>query len=365
MPNNVKETIVIVDDIPENLSLLDGVLNQHYKIKAANRGEIALKIIAMEKPSLVLLDIMMPGMDGYEVCKQLKSNPDTASIPIIFITAKDKVDDEAYGLSLGAVDYILKPISTAILLARVKTHLALKNQANHLENLVLERTQALEKSNRSLELAKLTIENSRHEIITRLGRAAEFKDNETGLHVIRVSHYSRLLAEQLNNDSDYLEMIFDAAAMHDIGKIGIPDSILLKPGKLTDNEFAMMKTHAQIGADIIEPNQIGVLDLAYTIALTHHEKYNGQGYPQKLKGEDIPLEGRIVAIADVFDALTTLRPYKKPWSVDKAIQFLMDESGQHFDAKLVNIFISILPKIIEIKHQYAEKTEQLIDLEQI
>ncbi len=350
----VKETIVIVDDTPENLALLNGILKPSYKIKAANRGETALKIIAMEKPSLILLDIMMPGMDGYEVCKRLKDNPDTQHIPIIFVTAKGQIDDEAYGLSLGAVDYIHKPINTSILRARVKTHLALHNQACHLEQLVCDRTVDLEKSKQKLELAMLTIENSRDEVIKRLGRAAEFKDNETGFHVHRVSLYTRLLAQQFNDDEEYLDMLHDAAAMHDIGKIGIPDAILLKRGPLTKEEFDEMKTHAQIGADIIEPNQAGVLGLAYTVALTHHEKYDGSGYPMGLKAEKIPLEGRIVAITDVFDALTSERPYKKAWPIEAAIQLLKEESGKHFDSRLIAKFIDVLPQIIKIKEQYAE-----------
>lgn len=350
----MKETIVIIDDIPQNLALLDNILKPLYKIRAATNGKTALKIIEMERPSLILLDIMMPGMDGYEVCRRLKDNPETRNIPVIFVTAKGQTDDETFGLSLGAVDYIHKPVNVSILQARVKMHLALKNQALHLENLVSERTFELEKSKQKLELAKLTIEHSRHEIINRLGRAAEFKDNETGLHVIRVSHYSRLLAEYINSDNDYLDLLFDAAAMHDIGKIGIADSILLKPGTLTQDEFEIMKTHVQIGADIIEPNQPGVLGLAYNVVLSHHEKFNGSGYPKGLKGEEIPIEGKIVAIADVFDALTSERPYKKAWSVDKAIQLLKDERDKHFDAKLVNYFFKILPDVLKIKEKYTE-----------
>ncbi len=351
--NIIKETIVVVDDVPQNLALLNGILKPLYKIKAATSGETALKIIAMEKPSLILLDIMMPGMDGYEVCRRIRDNPETRNIPIIFVTAKVETSDEAFGLSLGAVDYVHKPINTAILKARVKTHLALKSQENHLETLVHKRTDELKKSNRKLELAKLTIENSRYELINCLTRAAEYKDRDTGAHVSRVCHYSYLLAKELNFDDQYLEMLFDAAAMHDIGKIGIEDDILLKPGSLTEDEFTIMKTHAQIGADIIRPNQPGVLGIAYNVALTHHEKWDGSGYPNGLKGEEIPLEGRIVAIADVFDALTSERQYKKNWPVEKVIQYFKDERNKHFDANLVDHFINVLPEILKIKKKNA------------
>ncbi len=359
MSTNDKETIVIVDDTAENLSLLNDILKPYYRVKVANRGKTALKIIAMDKPSLILLDIMMPEMDGYEVCKQLKSQPETQDIPVIFVTAKAQVGDESYGLSLGAVDYIHKPINAAILLNRVKNHLALYKQALHLENLVKKRTLALEESRKKLELAKLTIEHSQREIINRLGRAAEFKDNDTGYHVIRVSLYTRLLAEQVSTDPKYHSMLADASTMHDIGKIGIADKILLKPGKLTAEEFEIMKTHTQIGADIIKPNQPGVLGLAYIVALNHHERWDGSGYPQGLKGEEIPIEGRIVAITDVFDALTSKRPYKRQWSIDDAIEFLKDQSGKHFDPNLVEKFIHVLPQIINISEQYAEHPEHV------
>lgn len=350
-----KETIVIVDDTPINLALLDGILKPLYKIKAVTSGETALKVIAKENPSLILLDIMMPGMDGYEVCKRLKNNHKTKNIPVIFVTAKGQTDDEAYGFSIGAVDYIHKPVNVSILKARVKTHLVLQNQAVHQENLVYEQSRELEKFKRKLEIARLTVESGRHEVLIRLGRAGEFKDNETGLHVSRVSHYSRLLAQQIiTNDEEYLDMIFSAAAMHDIGKIGIADNIILKEGILTKEEFEIMKTHCQIGADIIEPNQPGVLGLAYNIALTHHEKWDGSGYPGGLKGNEIPIESRIVAIADVFDALTSDRPYKKAWSIEKAIQLLNDGCNKHFDATLVRHFIKVLPKILEIKNRYSE-----------
>ncbi len=356
--NNTKESILIVDDTPQNLALLDGILKPSYTVKFALNAAAALKLVALDRPSLILLDIMMPGMDGYEMCRQLKSNPKTCHIPVIFVSAKGQVNDEVFGLSLGAVDYIHKPINSTILQARIKTHLSKNTHENCIYNLVDKRELELKKTNQKLKSAKLTIENSRLEMIKRLVHAAEYKDSETGLHIQRVSLYSRQLAQQVTNDGNFIDMLYEAAPMHDIGKIGIPDNILLRQGGLTQEEFKIMQTHTEIGASIIEPHQPGVLGMAYNIALTHHEKWDGSGYPKGLKGEKIPLEGRIVAIADVFDALTSERPYKKSWSVDKAIQLLSSQKSKHFDSHLVNKFIDILPQIIEIKDQFKNTLTQ-------
>lgn len=340
-PNQDKATILIVDDTPENIDVLSGILRLGYKVKAALSGEKALRIATSDpRPDMILLDIMMPGMDGYEVCRQLKANPATAHIPVIFITAKCEVEDERKGLELGAVDYITKPISPPIVEIRVRTHLALYDQRRELERLVRQRTAEL--------LA------TRMEIIHRLGRAAEFKDNETGLHVIRMSHYTRLMAVALNISEEWTELVFNAAPMHDIGKIGIPDRVLLKPGKLDEDEWEVMRRHPQMGADIIGAHDSDLLKLSREIALTHHEKWNGTGYPHGLKGEEIPLAGRIVAIADVFDALTSDRPYKKAWSISEALAVLDKDAGTHFDPKLVPIFHEVLPEALDIKDRYGE-----------
>jgi len=336
-----KQVILVVDDTPENIDVLCGVLRTEFKVKAALNGEKALKIAMSEqKPDMILLDIMMPEMDGYEVCRRLKKNPATSKIPIIFITAKNQAEDEKKGLELGAVDYITKPISPSIVLARVHTQLALYDQNRVLETKVRQRTEELNKT--------------RLEIIQRLGRAAEFKDNETGMHVIRMSHYSRLIAEALEYSDDWAELIFQAAPMHDIGKIGIPDKVLLKPGKLDENEWKMMHQHPAFGAEIIGDHDSELLRMSKEIALAHHEKWDGSGYPQNIKAEDIPLSGRIIAIADVFDALTTERPYKKAWAVEDAIKLINDNSGSHFDPKLVPVFHEVMPEILDIKERYAE-----------
>lgn len=337
-----KQTILVVDDVPENIEILDGILRSQYKVKAALSGEKALKIaMQADAPDLILLDIMMPDMDGYEICKQLKAQSCTYKIPVIFVTAMGEFEDEARGFELGAVDYITKPVSPAVVRARVRTHLALYDQQRILEQKVKERTSELQAT--------------RLEIIRRLGRAAEYKDNETGLHVIRMSHYCRLVAQNSGMKEEDVDLLFNAAPMHDVGKIGIPDHILRKPGKLDPDEWGIMKKHAEIGARIIGQHSSELLETARILALTHHEKWNGKGYPHKLSGEQIPITGRIVAIADVFDALTSVRPYKAAWPVEKALALIKEERGQHFDPNVVDCFLNVFPEVLKIKEQYAEQ----------
>ena len=272
MSNNSRQSILVVDDTPENIDVLTGILRPEFRVKAAINGERALKIAFSDpKPDMILLDIMMPVMDGYEVCRLLKKNPATANIPVIFITAKTQEEDEKKGLKLGAVDYITKPINPSIVQARIHTHLALYDQNRELEYKVKQRTHELDET--------------RLQIIQRLGRAAEYKDNETGLHVIRMSHYSRFIAQAYGGNESWVELLFNAAPMHDIGKIGIPDNILLKPGKLNSEEWKIMKQHAEIGADIIGEHPSPLLTLSRIIAATHHEKWDGSGYPNGLAGE--------------------------------------------------------------------------------
>lgn len=338
-----KQTILVVDDTPENIDVLVATLKGNYNIKAATNGTMALKIAKASPPDLILLDVMMPGIDGYEVCSQLKEDFITKHIPVVFVTAKIGVEDELRGLKLGAVDYITKPISPPIVMARVQTHLALHDQNRELDRKVRQQTAQLHET--------------RLQIIQRLGKAAEFKDNETGLHVIRMSQYSHILARAAGMSEVDAEVLMNAAPMHDIGKIGIPDHILKKPGKLTDEEFDIMRTHCVIGADVIGEDTSELLKMAKVVALTHHEKWNGFGYPNKIAAEDIPLVGRIVAIADVFDALTSVRPYKKAWTTEDAVALLEKEAGEHFDPELVPLFVKALPEIIAIKDQYKENLE--------
>lgn len=338
-----KQTVLLVDDTPENIDVLVGTLKHDYHVKAAINGERALKIVQATPPDIILLDIMMPGIDGYEVCRRLKADYTTRHIPVIFITAKIDVEDELQGLELGAVDYITKPISPPIVQARVRTHLALYDQNRELDRKVHLKTQQLHQT--------------RLQIIQRLGRAAEYKDNETGMHVIRMSHYARILGLAAGMSEAEADLLMNAAPMHDIGKIGIPDHILRKPGKLDAEEFEIMKTHTTIGGEIIGEDSSELLQLARVVALTHHEKWNGFGYPNGLAEEDIPRVGRIVAIADVFDALTSVRPYKKAWPVEEAVAFLHSGAGEHFDPQLVPLFINALPEVLTVKGTYAETGE--------
>jgi putative two-component system response regulator len=345
-----KQSILVVDDTPENIDLLSELLKDDYRVRVATSGEKALKIAySDEPPDLILLDIMMPGLSGLEICRRLKANPDRRRIPVIFVTAMSTVEDEQRGLELGAVDYITKPISPPIVKARVRTHLALYDQSRELERMVRQRTHEL-----------LT---TRQQIIRRLGRAAEFKDNETGNHVLRMSHYARLIATAHGLGEEAAETIFNTAPMHDIGKIGIPDSILLKPGKLDAEEWQVMHQHPIMGAEIIGKHENELLETARIIALCHHEKWDGSGYPQGLKGEDIPLEGRIVAIADVFDALVSVRPYKKAFAIDESLRMMEAESGRHFDPALMLAFRKALPEILRVKEIYADEFGALTDIE--
>lgn len=335
-----KASVLVVDDTPANIDILVGILGDSYALKVAIDGPRALAIARKTPPDIILLDVMMPGMSGYEVCEQLKQDPMTAHIPVIFVTALSEVTDEARGFELGAVDYITKPVSAPLVQARVKTHLALYDQKRLLEQQVRERTAELE--------------NTRFEIIRRLGRAAEYKDNETGLHVVRMSHYARLLAKQAGLPEAFCELLYNAAPMHDIGKIGTPDAVLKKPGKLDEEEWLIMREHAAIGAEIIGEHSDPLLTMARTIALTHHERWDGSGYPNGLVGEAIPLEGRLVAIADVFDALTSVRPYKTAWTTAQAMGMLKQQSGSHFDPDLVGHFEAILPEVERIRASYLE-----------
>ena len=283
---------------------------------------------------------MMPGIDGYEVCRRLKADPRTKNIPIIFISAMSEVGDEEKGLELGAVDYITKPISPAIVKARIRTHLDLAMQKQALMHEVMIRTQELDKS--------------RKELIRRLGLAAEYKDNETGLHVQRMAEYARLIAIELGFNETDADTLESAAPMHDIGKLGIPDKILCKPGRLTDEEFEVIKTHPEIGARILDNPDSELLRVAREVALYHHEKWDGSGYPYGLKGEEIPLVARIAALADVFDALVCVRPYKRSWSVEEALALFEEQKGKHFDPQVVEAFIRILPAALEVKERLAE-----------
>ena len=323
-----RPSILLVDDEPANLHVLKHILQDDYRLLFARDGERALELASSEHPQLILLDVMMPGTTGHEVCTRLKADPRTEAIPVIFVTALANPEDEALGFELGAVDYISKPVSAPIVRARVRTHLSLVRAE--------------------------VLRQTRLNIVQALGMAAEYKDNETGLHVIRMSHFSRIIALEAGFSAEDAEELLHAPPMHDVGKIGIPDAILQKPGKLDADEWAIMQQHPDIGARIIGEHDASMLQMARRIALGHHEKWDGSGYPAGLAGTDIPVEARIIAIADVFDALTSVRPYKRAWSVDEAVALIREQSGKHFDPHLVNCFLARLDEIIEIRDRWAE-----------
>ncbi|QIZ75686.1 HD domain-containing phosphohydrolase [Ferrimonas lipolytica] len=340
MTENQKPTILLVDDAPANIDILVAALRNQYQLRVALNGETALKIVTNTPPDLILLDVMMPGMSGFDVCKQLKSNPLTSRIPVIFVTALGDSNNETEGLMIGAADYITKPINVDIVRARVACHLELYNQTQLLNSLVKQRT--------------LELEQTREHIIQCLGRAAEYKDNETGLHVIRMSKYCELLARTAGLNDHFCSQLLAAAPMHDIGKIGIPDQILKKPSDLNNSEWKIMREHPELGANILGNLDTELMHMASRIALTHHERWNGGGYPYGIKKESIPLEGRIVAIGDVFDALTSDRPYKSAWSIDQTMSHLIDCRGDHFDPELLDIFIALEPELIKIREQHMD-----------
>lgn len=357
-----KQTILIVDDTPDNISLLSALLKDQYKIKIATNGLKALQLASIAPcPDMILLDVMMPEMDGYETCRQLKEKSTTADIPVIFLTSKSQVADEEMGLKLGAVDYISKPISPPIVLARVATHLHLKNarqfladQNHHLEHLVDERTEELARMQDATILAMASL--------------AETRDNETGNHIRRTQNYVAELARQLRGHPRFstllteknIELLYKSAPLHDIGKVGVPDRILLKPGKLDDDEFAIMKLHTVYGRDTIISVEThlggsnGFLTFAREITYSHQEKWDGSGYPEGLKGDAIPIAARLMAVADVYDALISRRVYKPAFSHDKAATIMKEGRGSHFDPDMLDAFVQIEDRFRAIADQYRD-----------
>ena len=352
MPNY---SILAVDDEPFNLDLIEAAFYQHSEITLyrALSGTEALKLLQRQEFDVILLDISMPHMNGIDVLKEIKSNERLATLPILMVTANTEKENET--LSLGASDFITKPYDIDILCIRTLNYAKLnyftkkiQKQNSDLESLVDERTQKLQDS---LTLSKAT----EFEISARLGKASESRDPETGGHIRRMSYYSQLLAKLYGLDDAESELILYAAPLHDIGKIGIPDAILLKPGKFEEHEFEIMKTHAQLGADMLQTDkEYPVLQAGYTIALEHHEKYDGSGYPQGKRGEDIHLYARIVSISDVFDALSSRRCYKEPMPLQKVLEIMKNDSGKHFDPKLLELFLENLEQFLEIKEKFKD-----------
>ena len=342
-------TILAVDDEPANVKLLERTLRTfgHHNLLATTDPRLVLDLFRQHDVDLIILDLNMPHMDGFEVMRQLRTLGRDDIPPILILTAQHDQEHRVRALREGAHDYVTKPFSVDELMARVRNLLqvqlyqkSMRDRNQWLEERVRERTRALY--------------DTRLQIVRRLGRAAEFRDNETGLHIVRMSKISALLGEAAGLDSGQCELLLNASPMHDIGKIGIPDHILLKPGRFEPHEWEIMKTHTTIGAEILSGDDSELLSVAREIALSHHEKWDGSGYPHGLAGEAIPLVGRIVALADVFDALTSERPYKKAWSTEAALQYLNDQRGKHFDPRMVELFEDRLAAVLAINRQYAE-----------
>ena len=359
MPNR---TILIVDDNPQNLMVLGEFLSQRYKVRAANSGLRALELAAqVPLPDLILLDVMMPRMSGYEVLEHLRVSEVTRDIPVIFTTAMSAIEDEERGLALGAVDYITKPLRSGIVLARVKTHLELKRARD-----------AMRRDNVSLEadIARRMHENLVIQDVTirALARLAETRDNETGNHILRTQEYVRVLAQRVRAhprftaelDERSISLMAKSAPLHDIGKVGIPDSVLLKPGKLTPDEWTIMKTHAKLGADAISRAEadaqepVRFLLYAKQVAMHHHERWNGSGYPDGLAGDAIPLAARLMAVADVFDAMISRRVYKQPIPMAQVREMMAGERGRHFDPDLLDSFIEGFEIFCDIARQHPD-----------
>ena len=325
----MQKKLLVVDDEPNNLRVIGQILRDRYALIFATNGEEAIELAAQDLPDLILLDIMMPGMNGYEVCEKLKANPSTREIPVIFVTAMSEVEDEARGFDAGAVDYIQKPVSAPILLRRVQTHLSLV------------RVNELEASHR--------------QAVFMLGEAGHYNDTDTGAHIWRMAAYARALAAAAGWPDDLVERLGLAAPLHDTGKIGTPDAILKAPRELTAEEWGIMRQHAEIGFGILSKSNSKLFVMAAEIAHHHHEKWDGSGYPDGLAGDAIPEAARIVALADVFDALTTKRPYKAPWSIEDTLAEIRKGAGSHFEPRLVDLFEKILPELLRIKDEWGEK----------
>ncbi len=362
-------TILVVDDTPDNLTVMSELLKEIYKVKLANNGEKALKYVQGDtKPDLILLDIMMPGLSGYDVIKELKANPATRAIPVIFLTAMSAAEDEKKGLEMGAADYITKPISPPIVLARVKTQLENKAAADFLRD---------QNSYLETEVTKRTRELAAIQDVTILAMAslAETRDSDTGNHIRRTQFYVKALAEKLQTHPRFrfflsrqtIDMLFKSAPLHDIGKVGIPDRILLTPGRFTPEEFEIMKTHTKLGRDAIKraEEQLGLkvdfLNFAKEIAYFHQEKWDGNGYPTGISGDEIPISARLMAVADVYDALISRRVYKEGMPHEKAVQIIVESKGTHFDPDIVDAFVELQNEFRAIAARFADSDADIAE----
>lgn len=369
--------ILIVDDQPDNLLILEDLLSELYTVHAANNGEQALERLARgERPDLLLLDVMMPGLDGFEVCRRIKSSQELADIPVLLLTSLESPDDEEYGLSIGAEDFIQKPYSPPVVLARVNNHLRLarasrqlRDRNDNLERLVAERTREILTQAEELVRSKQAVIASQDATITALCSLTEVRDNETGGHIRRTQNYVRVLAQALVDhprfrhelNDETIDLMFRSAPLHDVGKVAIPDAILLKSGKLTPEEWEIMRRHPTYGRDALAQAEAELGDqgssflrYAREIAHCHHEKWDGSGYPQGLRGDEIPISARLMAVADVYDALISRRPYKQPYTHQEAIALIQEGRGGHFDPDIVDVLIGLADTCRDIANRYRD-----------
>lgn len=368
--------ILIVDDQLDNLLVLEDLLDEHYEVHAASNGEQALDYLRDGgRADLVLLDVMMPGLDGFTVCRRIKGAPQWRDIPVLFLTSLESAADEAHGLSMGAEDFIHKPFSPPVVLARVRNHLKLsqitallRERNDDLERLVRERTKEILHQSEELVRSKQAFIAAQGATITAFCALAEARDNETGNHIKRTQNYVQTLAEQLRTqerfkgalDTETILMLHKSAPLHDVGKVAIPDAILCKPGKLTPEEWVIMKRHTTYGRDAIAQAEkelgtsAGFLRFAREIAYSHHERWDGTGYPEGLAGETIPLSARLMAIADVYDALISARVYKPAFSHERAVEMILEERGTHFDPDMVDGFMAVSGEFQRIAQRYSD-----------
>ena len=359
--NSGSGRILVVDDEARNLRMMEAMLiSKGYDAVLVESGKQAIDIIKTCLPDVILLDVMMPGMNGFEVAQVLKANNETCHIPIVMVTSLYDVDDRVKAFEAGADDFLSKPVDKTELIARVRSLIKVKAFHDHLINYQTRLENEVEKRTKQLNKAYGKIRESSFGTIQRLSRAAEYKDEDTGAHIQRMSHYSAAIARQMGMNDTVVESILLAAGMHDVGKIGIPDHILMKPGKLDKEEWQTMKLHTIIGGAILTGEKAGFIRLAERIALTHHEKWDGSGYPRGLSQKKIPIAGRIVAMGDVFDALTSKRPYKEAFSNEKSFSIIRENTGSHFDPDVSKAFFAVTDQILSIKESYKDDEASLL-----
>lgn len=359
----VSGTVLIVDDDAEIRRSLGRILTQEgFVVSEAASGEQALQHLEQSPVDVVLLDVMMPGIDGMETCRRIRQNPRLGLVPVVFTTVLGDRESRIEGKKAGADDFLVKPIDETELSVRVRNLVLVRRYYQHLEDersslkrTIEEQTDLLSKAMIEIGKARLTLRRFNEEIVFRLSKAVEFRDDETGNHVQRMSRYCGLIASRLGLDSEATEAIRIASALHDVGKIAIPDDILHKPGRLTQEEFVLMRRHADKGHRMLTGSESNLLELAATIAWSHHERFDGKGYPRGLKGKDIPIEGRIAAVADVYDALTSKRVYKAAFSVEEASKIMTTERGVAFDPQIIDIFFAAFEDVRNIMIVHADR----------